>query len=361
MILATLLMALSVLHAEDASGPAESTSPDASPSDARLTFAVLGHVRGDPPTDGILNYMIDEVIADVNAQQPDVVVLTGDMIFGDYHSSPADAKIVTVEWDALDAKLAELNATVYRVPGNHDLHDAVTRDIYHERYGQLPKVINVGRSRLLLLNSCWVGDENYRGPKKAVRGLQLGSDQIQFIKAVLSDPENFDHAFVFVHHLLWWNPDAAWWRDVHPLLVKHKVRAVFSGEFGPYKYSHMQRDGVDYLQCSIENKPEVSMMRYMESSRILSQLMDCYLLVHVEGDNVDIELRPVGALTSGNYSPSRWAELYDYQPWYRVYFDKALRRYPFGVIACAVVGGAVFGVLGGWRLRRRKKNLADAA
>lgn len=350
MMWTVLWVALFAVHAVNTPESTEAPSEDAS-----LTFAVLGHVRGDPPTDGILNYMIDELIADVSAHSPDVVVLTGDMIYGDCHSTPAGARIVTEEWEALDAKLSELNAKVYRVPGNHDIHDTVTRDIYKQRYGQLPAVINVGRSRLLLLNSCWIPSDNYKGPKKGARGWQLDSNQIEFIKATLSDPEDFDHAFVFLHHLLWWKPDAAWWRDVHPLLVDHKVRAVFSGEYGPYKYSHMRRDGIDYLQCAIENDPQVGMMRYQESSRILSQLMDCYLLVHVAGDDVNIELRPVGALTSGNYSPRRWAELYDYQPWYMVYFHKALRRYPFGVIACAVAGGCGLGLLAGWWLTRRKQ------
>jgi len=356
-----LFIMLSVSCAADAPEAAKSPSTESVQEETSLTFAVLGHVRGDPPTDGILNYLIDEVIADVNAQQPDFVVLAGDMIYGDCHSTPADARTVTAEWDALDAKLRELDAKVYRVPGNHDIHDLVTRDIYYQRYGQPPRVINIGKTRLLLLNSCWVRSDEYQGPKKGVRGWPIGSDQIQFIKAVLSDTENYDHAFVFVHHLLWWKPDAPWWRDVHPLLVDRKVRAVFSGDLGPYKYSHKRQDGIDYLQCSIENKPQVSMMRYFESSRLLSQLMDCYLLVRVTGDNVDIELRPVGALTSGNYSPQRWAELYDYQPWYAVYYHKALRRYPVAMIACAAASGGCLGLICGWWLMRRRRSAADAA
>lgn len=321
--------------------------------DGVVTFAVLGHVRGDP-NDGDTNYLLDELIADVNAQHPDAVILTGDMIYGDCHSTPADAKQVTREWELLDAALGKLNAPVYRVPGNHDIHDTVTRDIYAERYGKLPAYVDVGRCRLLLLNSCWVPSDDYIGPKRGVRGWQLDAEQIAFIEEALAHPNEFDHAFVFVHHLLWWKPDAMWWRQVHPILAKAGVRAVFSGEFGPYKYSHMRRDGVDYLQCAIENPPNVGHMRLRESSRILSQLMDCYILVRASAEDVDIEVRPVGALTSGNYSPQRWAEVYDYKPRYAVVFEKIMRRYPVVALGGVALFSIVLGVVLGRFINRKR-------
>ena len=332
----------------------DKTVPMVEPSDktAGVTIAVLGHIRGDP-TDGMTNYLLDELIDDVNRQHADVVILTGDTIYGDVHHRPADAARVVAEYDALDAALERLNATVYRVPGNHEIHDRVTRDIYFDRYGRPPVAVDVGRNRLLLLNSCWVPDDDDTGPPRGVRGWPLGRDQIDFLRTALADTGQYDNAFVFMHHLLWWRTDAPWWRRVHPVLTGGKVRAVFSGEYGPYKYSHMRRDGIDYLQCAIENPPVLDMMRYQESSRLLSQLMDCYLLVRASADGVNVEVRPVGALTSGNYSPKRWAELYDYRPWYARDFDVAMRRYPLAVLAGTGVAGLGVGLIAGWCYRRR--------
>ena len=50
---------------------------------AELRFAVLGHLRGDQT--GSLHYLLDEIVDEVARAQPDLLFLTGDMVFGDIH------------------------------------------------------------------------------------------------------------------------------------------------------------------------------------------------------------------------------------------------------------------------------------
>lgn len=334
---------------------AQGTSPPAT-SPAGFSFAVLGHLRGDP-LDGITNYLLPELVGDVRRTGAELVFLTGDMIWGDVHDERVDGASIVRQWEALDAALGALGVPIHRVPGNHDFHDVVTRDIYRERYGLPPAAVDYRGCRFLLLRSAWLPPDGYVGRPRGARGRQLEREQIEFIQRQLSDPGAYEHAFVFMHHLLWWEPDADWWRAVHPVLVGRKVRAVFSGEYGPYKFSHLRRDGIDYVQAAIENPPRVDMMRALESSRILSQQLDVYLLCHVDGPDVRIEVRPVGALTSGNYSPQRWRDVNAYRGRYMEYVYKAASRYPVrvvcGMLALGVAVGLPVGLLLGRRGRRR--------
>jgi hypothetical protein len=281
----------------------------------RFSFVVLGHIRG--ADNGKVSPLLGELLAKVRQDAPDLVFLTGDMIWGDVRADVADADAIRQDWDRLDAALGQLAIPVYRVPGNHDINDRVTRDIYFARYGQLPQAFTYGGSRFILLNSSWVPEGNDPPALKHqyVRGKQLGLKQIEFVKKELSDSYRYNHVFLFMHHLLWWHKEeAAWWREVHPLLVGHNVRAVFGGDLGPMKFSHMRRDGIDYLQSSIEGLANIGIVREWNSSRLLSQQFDNYLYVKVEGQHVGVEAKTIGEISTGNFTPQRWRAVDEYEP-----------------------------------------------
>lgn len=282
----------------------------------RFSFVVLGHVRGD--ANGKDSPLLAELLAKVRKNAPDMIFLTGDMIWGDVRSAVVDADAIKRDWDKLDAALDRLGVPVYRVPGNHDIGDPVTRDIYFARYGELPRAFTYRGSRFLLLNSSWVPQGNAPAPLKRsytqIRGEQLGSKQIEFIRNELSDPRRHDHVFLFTHHLLWWHKDeAAWWRDVHPLLVGRNVRAVFGGDLGPLKFSHLRRDDIDYIQSSIEGIPTIGILRELISSRLLSQQFDNYLHVTVDGPQVAVQVETVGEFSMGKFTPERWRAVDEYE------------------------------------------------
>ncbi|MDH3445295.1 MAG: metallophosphoesterase [Deltaproteobacteria bacterium] len=304
---ATLTLALSVSSTQFL---------NARESDVRqFSFVVLGHVRGDD--NGKVSPLLGELLAEVRKLSPDLIFLTGDMIWGDVHNLTPDPNVIKRDWDQLDAALEQLGVPVYRVPGNHDINDPVTRDIYFTRYGELPRAFSYRGSRFILLNSSWVPEGSGLPPLKRpdVRGRQLGSKQIKFIQQELSDNRQYDHVFLFMHHLLWWHKEeAAWWRDVHPLLVGRNVRAVFGGDYGPMKFSHMRRDGIDYIQSSIEGIPSIEILRILISSRLLSQQFDNYLYVTVNGPRVINQVKTVGEISMGNFSPQRWRAVNEYEP-----------------------------------------------
>ncbi len=293
---------------------------------SKLRFVVLGHLRGDK--NGELLSYLPELVDSVRRENPDLVLLCGDLIWGDVDNpAPADRAEITADWERLDAALSGVGAPIYRVPGNHDICDLVTRDVWRERYGQLPRAITFGNSRFLLMNSAWWpedGDKR-KHPQDSIRGVPLAGAQIAFMHAELARSAEAEHVFVVMHHLLWWEDDAGWWKKVAPEFSGQPVRAVFGGDYGPLKFSHLEREGVHYLQTSVENQVSTEMLRGREASRLLSTQLDNYLVVDVDGANVRYNVRTVGALTTGKFSPQHYREINEFDK--HTYGRKLLRRW----------------------------------
>jgi hypothetical protein len=270
-------------------------------------FGVLGHPRG--PANGALNPRFEQAIASMRERDLALAVVTGDLVYGDFRqdATPARVDVVRAQWNAVDAVLARLGVPVYRVPGNHDVHDAGTRDLYFSRYPALPLAFSHARARFILLNSTGLsGSDGGAAPaEKHVRGVKLELAQRQFLERELASRGDYDHVFVFLHHVLWWSDDAAWWSEVHPLLAAGRVTAVFAGDHGPVKYSYLERDGVRYVQSLIATEQDPALARgHSEAAEMLSQL-DNWMLVTVRGASVALELQVVGA-DSAQHSPASW-------------------------------------------------------
>ena len=279
-----------------------------------FSFVVLGHVRGRD--NGKIGMLLEELLADIDKLKPDLIFLTGDMIWGDYLSTNVDGELIKKDWERLDSALAQFGVPIYRTPGNHDFNDPVTRDIYFSRYGELPQVVTFRNSRFILLNSSYVpeGDDplTLEQRHKYIRTKRLASKQIDFIREEFSQDKPSEHVFIFMHHLLWWSENAAWWRDVHPLLVGKNVRAVFGGDLGPMKFSHMERDGIGYIQSSMDALPSVKLRRDLMSCNLLSQQFDNYLYVTVDGSDFTIDVNNIGEMSHGKFTPQQWEAVNGY-------------------------------------------------
>jgi hypothetical protein len=283
----------------------------------RFSFVVLGHVRGND--DGSMSPSIEPLLSRVRKLKPDMIFLTGDMIYGGLGKPHRQAEIITQDWERLDGALAQLGIPVYRVPGNHDINDPATRDIYFARYGKLPQAFAHQGSRFLLLNSAHVpeGSEapaKFRGQQAYLRGKQLDSEQIDFIRKELSGNARYDNVFLFMHHTLWWHEEeASWWREVHPLLLGRNVRAVFAGDVGPRKFSHANRDGIHYIQSSIADI-KMGLQRRHWRLRMIAQQFDNFLHVTVDGPEIAIDVETIGELSSGQFTPESWREMFKAEP-----------------------------------------------
>lgn len=271
-----------------------------------FSFVVWGHpYRGD----GLPPHHFEEILQRIAALQPAFLVLTGDMIHGQYYADPVDRDALRADWERLDAGLARLGIPVYRTPGNHDIHNRPTLEVYLERYPRPPLAIPYRNCLLILLDSLGIDrHQDQEGHWLAHGGEPLDDAQVQFIAKALESQDQYDHVFLFMHHNTQWrDPSAAWWEQVHPLLRGGKTRAVFSGDPWENKYEHMEVDGIHYIVSAVQNRRDDRfLLEGGPGSWGTTRQIDTLQQVRVHGDAVDIETIPVGTLTSDYLSPRFW-------------------------------------------------------
>lgn len=327
------LLAIAPLHLAHAQAAAPAQS---------YRFAVLGHVRGgkDGP-----NPKLAELLDAVRRIKPAFVVLTGDMIWGDIEHNPADTAWLVREWTHLDSALATLGVPAYRVPGNHDINDLASRDVYLRRYGRPPMSVTYNGTQLLMLSSAYIPPDSDTRKMPQIRTRFLEPAQVAWLRTELAKP-GFAHRFVFMHHLLWWEPDSSsWWREVHPLLSASHVDAVFSGDYGPMKFSTRTKDSVRYYQTSMEGSPSIAMLRGNIGARMLSSQFDNFLEVDVDGGQSRVVVRTLAEESSGFFTPQHYAEVttpYPPEPLVRRVWAKvgSPKRLTVLVLGLAIVFGA---------------------
>lgn len=328
-----------------------------------FSFVVIGHTRGGPGAGALPTARYEEMVGEIQRLEPDFVVLTGDLVYGDFEAKTVDAVAVQKDWEAVDAVFGRLGCPVHRVPGNHDVWEPTTRDIWIERYGALNKSFEHEGSRFILLNSCWTPEpgENAQCPPRFIRGVQIGAEGGKFLERELDLATDARHVFVFLGHVLWWEDDAYWWEDIHPMLTRMKTRAVFSGDLGPWKFSHLERDGIDYVQSSVEfANPPIVMQRNREAVRAITEQLDNYAYVTVDGDDVRIEIKTLGALTTDLFTPAKYREVHDYDAgsferkvFNRMDTPQKLVGWLWKLGLTAFTGGVLVALIACWLFRKR--------
>lgn len=328
------------------------------------SFVLLGHPRGGPDNGLFPRERLDEAVDEINRLRPDFTVLLGDIVWGDFETSGARRELVAADWDEVARLWSRLDAPWHVLPGNHDVWDPVTRDLWIERFGALERAFEHKGSRFLLLNSCWTpAGASGTLPGEFIRGAPLPPERIAWLAHELQSSSQAAHVFVLMHHVLWWEPDAPWWSEVHPLLAQAPVSLVASGDLGPLKFGHQRRDGIEYVQTAVEfNLAPLVMQRNREETRTLTQQPDTFLLVTVDGPAVRMELRTLGAFDPERFTPVAWQAVHDYDRgslqrklYGRMNTPERLVRWLSILAAAAFAAGLALGALVAWlRLRRRR-------
>ncbi len=200
----------------------------------RADFIVMGDVR-KVVTFERLEYspQFERTVRVVNLLHPEVVVIVGDLI----HGYRQDREGVIREWQAFLEVKNRIKAPVLLVPGNHEIFgERWAEELYVKYASPLYYSKKIGDKLFIVLNSEELGMEE-----------KIGGAQLKFLKKTLHRYRKVKKKFVFLHKPLWEEEYKAsgWFRDVHPLLVKYGVNAVFAGHFHSYRY--MEKDGVHYF------------------------------------------------------------------------------------------------------------------
>jgi len=228
-----LSVALAVIAA-GCGGRMESESPvvDARP----VRFVVMGDSQPPRPGDLGLPEVFTQIVREVNQWQPALVVNCGDHISG----YTDDVALINRMWDEYFEMDSTYTAPSHHAPGNHDAWDDRSEAVYLERVGKKYYSFDHENCHFIILDS-----ENRQHPD------QIAAEQLAWLTRDLEANREAEHIFVFLHKPLWLSWDwktyrkNAWDRDVHPLLKRHRVSAVFSGHY--HMYGKAERDGVRYI------------------------------------------------------------------------------------------------------------------
>jgi len=250
--------------------------PDPAPSAQRdFTFAVLGDNRGG--YDGWIAPVFRQIVQSIAAERPELVVNTGDMICG-----RADEPLLRKQWDAYKDAISALKMPVYHVPGNHDIEDAASARLWREYWGKTYYCFDWAGCRFIILDT--ETDE-----------ARIGQAQFKWLKQQL-DSAAARPVFIFLHRPLFpcgiyvgYSLDAfPEERDrLHRLFLRHRQRiaAVFMGH--EHQYHHEQRDGIRYYITGGAGAPPYASEKEGGFYH--------YLLVHVAGHQVSVEVRKIAA------------------------------------------------------------------
>ena len=199
-------------------------------------FAVIG----DPQTDGdesSINWdVLPQLIEDMNARNPDLLLVAGDLV-GGAGTVPA----TVAQWDDFQTATAAFSGTVYAVPGNHDVYGgAGTFDAWRSTFGfptddspageeGVSYVVDHGNTRFVFVTS-----------DQESGGTGLSSAALAWMDKVLSEADAFEHVYVTTHHPVSFSTESSiggTQGDFWQLMVAYGVEGTFMGHWHRYQPS----------------------------------------------------------------------------------------------------------------------------
>jgi hypothetical protein len=233
-----------------------------------LRFAVVGDRTG-----GARPGVFSQAMTQIGWLAPDFIIGVGDLIEG-YADERGELER---EWDEFDGLVARAGRPFIRVPGNHDLSNALAVEVWRERHGQ-PWYAFTFKSALfivldtenpptpmapdaaasfhalvdLLNRDIEAGDKavarrffNRPSPGQET-DVHIGAEQADFVSDVLARHRDARWTFVFFHKPAWTSNDPQWPRIEAAL--SDRPYTVFAGHL--HYFSHVTRGGHDYVEMA---------------------------------------------------------------------------------------------------------------
>lgn len=201
-----------------------------------VSFIIFGNTKPDSPFQGFTENL-GTVIDTIESRRTGIVIHTGNSVYGGSDSQGIISRDLERQMQIFFPMLKRITAPVYTVPGETDRHNG-TLDLYVKYSGRVPYYsFNYGTIHFITL------DTNSSTPDL------LDSVQMNWLKEDLEKASRFSSIFVITHHPVFVEEKIKGKTILKnnmlmELLVKHKVKAVFSGK--DEKFSSSYYGGIEY-------------------------------------------------------------------------------------------------------------------
>lgn len=180
-----------------------------------MRFAVIGDRTGEYEP-GVYG----EIVKQIQRMKPDFVLSVGDMIEGYL----ADTAAIKDGWEDYKELLKPLTMPIYLAPGNNDIWDSTSLELYKRYVGEPYYSFNIRGVHFVVL-------DNSRNEKVE----EIPKEQIYWLINDLEENRDATHTIVFFHKPFWMKTVAQDKPDsLHMLFVKYGVDAVFTGHYHQY-------------------------------------------------------------------------------------------------------------------------------
>ncbi|MCX8064539.1 MAG: metallophosphoesterase [Candidatus Hydrogenedentes bacterium] len=233
-------------------------------------FVVFGDNRPSEP--GEIPEVFLNMIEEWNILRPSLIIGVGDFILG------GSVNLLNSQWDEFESLVKRIESPFLPVPGNHDISDSVSEELYKSRVGPTCYAFSYGNSRFIILNTEEPGQVD-----------SLSDQQVEWLKSEL---ERFKakHIFVFLHKPYFYT-NTEKWKAIEDLLIKFPSVYVFGGHDHRYLFCG-KNEGISYI---ITAGGGAEIRREEEEGGFYH-----YLLVKVVGDEVSWSVIRPGSIHPRN-------------------------------------------------------------
>jgi 3',5'-cyclic AMP phosphodiesterase CpdA len=245
-------------------------APDASGLRLPIRFAVIGDRTG-----GHVPGVHGAIMTEIERMKPDFVVGVGDMIEG----YSGDVAAIEEEWKEYLGLAGTFTMPFYMVPGNHDIWDSTSAELYRKHVGEPYYSFDAGPIHFVVLDTGrWSTASSFP------------QEQLEWLASDLEENLEAEYKIV-VYHIPYWietiakgNPD-----PLHDICTMHGVDAVFTGHYHVYfsgRYDDISYTGVGSSGGGCE--PGLTGLEYH------------FVWVTVDGDGISIAPVKMGSVLPWN-------------------------------------------------------------
>ncbi len=161
--------------------------------------------------------VFEDAVRKLNLLQPEFVMSIGDLIDG-YTEDEAE---LDRQWTEFEGFVEQLEMPFFYVPGNHDISNQVTAEVWKERFGRSYYHFVYRDVLFLCLNT------------EDSTATHIGELQITYVSETLAENRDVRWTLVFLHKPLWLYKQETGWKHVEALL-QDRPYTVFTGHYHAY-------------------------------------------------------------------------------------------------------------------------------